>query len=113
MRVQPPQARSSLDRGVGSAIALKPTQRGAKVAAHFLIGISLAAEVIHKTKCLRNGPDVTASEANVENAEEIAKLMDSAVAHFGGLEICCSNAGMHSSGHFTGSSATDFDRNAT
>lgn len=36
--------------------------------------------------------------------------MDNVVAHFGRLDICCSNAGIHSSGHFVDVEATDFDR---
>ncbi|KAF4950118.1 hypothetical protein F66182_18501, partial [Fusarium sp. NRRL 66182] len=46
----------------------------------------------------------------VRNVPETAKLMDDAVAHFGGLDIVVSNSGVVSFGHFGDVTEEEFDR---
>ncbi|THV88574.1 ESC reductase [Aureobasidium pullulans] len=100
-------------RGIGAAIALELAQRGARVAVNYLNSVSDAEQVVKRIKDLGNGSDAALFQANVDNVEEIGKLMDNVVAHFGRLDICCSNAGVHSSGHFSDVKADDFDRTFT
>ncbi|CAG5158226.1 uncharacterized protein ALTATR162_LOCUS5046 [Alternaria atra] len=100
-------------RGIGAAIALELAQRGAKVAVNYLNSVSDAEQVVERIKDLGNGSDAALFQANVDNIEETGKLMDNVVAHFGRLDICCSNAGIHSSGHFSDVTAEDFDRTFT
>jgi tetrahydroxynaphthalene reductase len=102
-----------LGRGIGAAIALELAQRGARVAVNYLNRVSDAEQVVKRIKDLGNGSDAALFQANVDNVEEIGKLMDNVVAHFGRLDICCSNAGVHSSGHFSEVKADDFDRTFT
>jgi tetrahydroxynaphthalene reductase len=102
-----------LGRGIGAAIALELAQRGARVAVNYLNSVSDAEQVVKRIKDLGNGSDAALFQANVDNVEEIGKLMDNVVAHFGRLDICCSNAGVHSSGHFSDVKADDFDRTFT
>ncbi|KAH8621033.1 hypothetical protein IG631_24311, partial [Alternaria alternata] len=103
----------NLGRGIGAAIALELAQRGAKVAVNYLNSVSDAEQVVERIKELGNGSDAALFQANVNNIEETRKLMDNVVAHFGRLDICCSNAGIHSSGHFSDVTAEDFDRTFT
>lgn len=104
---------NDLGRGIGAAIALELAQRGARVAVNYLNSVSDAEQVVKRIKDLGNGSDAALFQANVDNVEEIGKLMDNVVAHFGRLDICCSNAGVHSSGHFSDVKADDFDRTFT
>jgi tetrahydroxynaphthalene reductase len=97
-------------RGIGAAIAIELAQRGAKVAVNYVSYVEGAEEVVRKIKNLNNGSDAAAFKANVDKVEEIVTLMDNVVAHFGKLDICCSNSGVHSSNHFKDVKETDFDR---
>lgn len=45
------------------------------------------------------GTDAVAFKADVQQVPQIVKLLDDSVAHFGGLDILCSNSGIVSFGH--------------
>lgn len=84
-------------RGIGAAIAIEFGRLGAKVVVNYANSSKAAEEVVAKIKAL--GSDAVAFQANVRDVSQITKLMDDAVAHFGGLDIVYSNSGVVSFGH--------------
>ncbi|KAH7401454.1 hypothetical protein BKA66DRAFT_519189 [Pyrenochaeta sp. MPI-SDFR-AT-0127] len=97
-------------RGIGKAMAIELAKRGAKVAVNYANTLEGAEAVVKEIKALGNGSDAHAFKANVANVEETSKLMDDVVAHFGKLDICCSNSGVVSFGHFKDVEPEEFDR---
>jgi tetrahydroxynaphthalene reductase len=97
-------------RGIGKAMAIELAKRGAKVAVNYANAIEGAEAVVKEIKALGNGSDAHAFKANVGKVEETIKLMDDVVAHFGKLDICCSNSGVVSFGHFAEVEPEEFDR---
>jgi tetrahydroxynaphthalene reductase len=97
-------------RGIGKAMAIELAKRGAKVAVNYANAVEGAEAVVKEIKALGNGSDAAAFKANVGNVEETIKLMDDVVAHFGKLDICCSNSGVVSFGHFADVEPAEFDR---
>lgn len=91
-------------------MAIELGKRGAKVAVNYANAIEGAEAVVKEIKALGNGADAHAFKANVGNVEETSKLMDDVVAHFGKLDICCSNSGVVSFGHFADVEPEEFDR---
>jgi tetrahydroxynaphthalene reductase len=85
-------------RGIGAAIATELGRCGAKVVVNYANSKESADKVVDEIKSL--GTDAVAFKANVRNVAETTKLMDEAVAHFGGLDIVVSNSGVVSFGHF-------------
>lgn len=84
-------------RGIGAAMALELGRLGAKVVVNYANSREHAEKLVQEIKEL--GTDAIALQANIRNVSEIVKVMDDAVAHFGGLDIVCSNAGVVSFGH--------------
>lgn len=97
-------------RGIGKAMAIELAKRGAKVAVNYANAVEGAEQVVKEIKALGNGSDAHAFKANVGNVEESEKLMDDVVKHFGKLDICCSNSGVVSFGHFKDVTPEEFDR---
>lgn len=91
-------------------MAIELAKRGAKVAVNYANAVEGAEQVVKEIKALGNGSDAAAFKANVGNVEESEKLMDDVVAHFGKLDICCSNSGVVSFGHFKDVTPEEFDR---
>ncbi|KGO63321.1 Male sterility, NAD-binding [Penicillium expansum] len=70
---------------------------------------SVAAEkVVAEIQSL--GSAAIAIQADVRDVSQTVRLMDEAVAHFGGLDIVCSNAGVVSFGHLGEVTEGEFDR---
>lgn len=84
-------------RGIGAAMAIELGRCGAKVIVNYANSHDSAEKLVNEIKAL--GTDAIALKANIRNVPEIVKLMDEAVAHFGGLDIVCSNAGVVSFQH--------------
>jgi NAD(P)-dependent dehydrogenase (short-subunit alcohol dehydrogenase family) len=84
-------------RGIGAAMAIELGRLGAKVVVNYANAAEPAAKVVAEIKSL--GTDAIAFKADVRQVSQIVKLMDDAVAHFGGLDIVCSNSGVVSFGH--------------
>jgi len=91
-------------------MAIELAKRGAKVAVNYANAVEGAEQVVKEIKALGNGSDAAAFKANVGNVEESEKLMDDVVKHFGKLDICCSNSGVVSFGHFKDVTPEEFDR---
>lgn len=84
-------------RGIGAAIAVELGRLGAKVVINYANAADSAEKVVEEIKGL--GSDAIAFKADIRQVPQTAKLMDDAVAHFGGLDIVCSNSGVVSFGH--------------
>ncbi|KAK3370062.1 putative versicolorin reductase [Podospora didyma] len=95
-------------RGIGAAMAIELGRLGAKVVVNYANSASSAQKVVDEIKTL--GSDAVAFKADVRQVAQTAKLMDDAVAHFGGLDIVCSNSGVVSFGHLGDVTEEEFDR---
>jgi tetrahydroxynaphthalene reductase len=84
-------------RGIGAAIATELGRLGARVVVNYANSAESAEKVVNEIK--RLGSDAVALKADVRQVPQTAKLMADAVAHFGGLDIVCSNSGVVSFGH--------------
>ncbi|EEA28352.1 hypothetical protein TMatcc_003316 [Talaromyces marneffei ATCC 18224] len=95
-------------RGIGAAIAKQLGRLGAKVVINYANASEAAEKVVSEIKSY--GTDAVAFKADVRQVDQTAKLMDDAVAHFGGLDIVCSNSGVVSFGHIGDVTEEEFDR---
>lgn len=84
-------------RGIGAAMATELGRCGAKVVVNYANSRETAEKVVDEIKSL--GSDAVAFKADVRQVAQTTKLMDDAVAHFGQLDIVCSNSGVVSFGH--------------
>jgi len=89
-------------------MALELARRGAKVVVNYANSSEAADKVVEEIKAM--GSDAIAVKANVANIEETIALMDKVVEHFGKLDICCSNSGVVSFGHFKDVTPEEWDR---
>ncbi|KAI0595134.1 putative versicolorin reductase [Biscogniauxia sp. FL1348] len=95
-------------RGIGAAMATELGRCGAKVVVNYANSKESAEKVVAEIK--KFGTDAVAFKADVRKVPEITKLMDDAIAHFGGLDIVCSNSGVVSFGHISEVTEEEFDR---
>ena len=86
-------------RGIGAAIAIELGRLGAKVVVNYANSVESAEKVVAEIKSF--GSDAIAFKADVRQVPQTVKLMDDAVAHFGGLDIVASNSGVVSFGHLS------------
>ncbi|CZR68582.1 uncharacterized protein PAC_18481 [Phialocephala subalpina] len=84
-------------RGIGAAMAIELGRLGAKVVVNYANSAEPAEKTVAEIKSL--GSDAVAFKADVRQVPRTVKLMGDAVAHFGGLDIVCSNSGVVSFGH--------------
>lgn len=84
-------------RGIGAAMAIELGRLGAKVVVNYANAVESAEKVVAEIKSF--GTDAVAFKADVREVAQIVKLMDDAVAYFGGIDIVCSNSGVVSFGH--------------
>ena len=84
-------------RGIGAAMATELGRAGAKVVVNYASSAGPAEKVVQEIKSL--GSDAIALQADVRDVSQTVRLFDEAVAHYGGLDIVCSNAGVVSFGH--------------
>jgi short-subunit dehydrogenase len=87
--------------GIGRSIAVAAARRGARLALAARSGDKLEALAAE----LRNrGADALAIPADVTRDEDRARILDTVVERFGGLDVLINNAGVASFGHFASSS---------
>jgi len=95
-------------RGIGATMAVELGRLGAKVVVNYANSADSAAKVVAEITSL--GSDAISIQADVRQVPQIVKLMDDAVAHFGRLDIVCSNSGVVSFGHLGDVTEEEFDR---
>jgi 3-oxoacyl-[acyl-carrier protein] reductase len=91
-------------RGIGLAIATALARRGANVA---LVDVDAAAL---KKAARLTGKDALPVEADISHPDDVQHVVETAVAHFGGLDILVNNAGICPLTAFADIAADEWDR---
>ena len=94
-------------RGIGAGIALELGARGASVVVNYVKGLSGAESIC--AQIAASGSRAIPIQADVSRVPEITRLFDAAVAHFGKIDIVCSNSGMESFEHVDDVTEERFD----
>ena len=81
-------------RGIGAGIALELGARGASVIVNYIKGLDGAQAIVSHIEAL--GSKAIAIQADVSKVSEITRLFEESKAHFGKIDIVCSNSGMES-----------------
>ena len=79
-------------RGIGRAIALALAEKGANVAVNYAHSEEKARETVEL--CRSHGVDAIAVKADVRNREEVRRMVEEVVNHFGRIDILVNNAGI-------------------
>lgn len=79
-------------RGIGAAIALKLANAGAKIIVNYAGGKDAADEVV--SEIIKQGGDAIALQADVSKSEDVKKLFEAAIAHYGKIDVLVNNAGI-------------------
>ncbi|KAL5470361.1 hypothetical protein PMIN07_001867 [Paraphaeosphaeria minitans] len=97
-------------RGIGKEMALELARRGCSVAVNYANAKEAAEEVVKQIEGMKTGAKAIAIKANVADVKQTQYLMDEVVKQFGKLDICCSNSGVVSFGHFKDVEEAEYDR---
>ena len=81
-------------RGIGAGIALELGARGASVVVNYVKGLDGAQAIVSQIEAL--GSRAIAIKADVSKVPEITRLFEESKAHFGKIDVVCSNSGMES-----------------
>jgi 3-oxoacyl-[acyl-carrier protein] reductase len=81
-------------RGIGAGIALELGARGAFVVVNYVKGVDGANAIVSQIEAL--GSKSIAVQADVSKVPEITRMFEESKAHFGKIDIVCSNSGMES-----------------
>jgi 3-oxoacyl-[acyl-carrier protein] reductase len=79
-------------RGIGAAVALQLAGAGAKLIVNYTGGKDAAEEVAEKIR--KNGGDAITLQADVSKADDVKKMFDAAIAHYGRIDVLINNAGI-------------------
>ena len=79
-------------RGIGAAIAKKLAGLGAKVIINYAGSQSEANQIVQAIK--DDGGDAIAVQADVSKGTEVTALFDTAIAHYGRIDVLVNNAGI-------------------
>ncbi|BCJ87578.1 SDR family NAD(P)-dependent oxidoreductase [Effusibacillus dendaii] len=80
-------------RGIGAATAVLMAKAGADVAVNFFSSESEAAKVVAQIE--QQGQKAIAVQADVRNAEDVKRLVETTVNQFGRLDVLVSNANIN------------------
>ncbi len=94
-------------RGIGRAIALKLASLGAKVVVNYRTNAEAAQEVVEAIEA--QGGQAIAVQADVANADDAKRLIETAQSTYGGLDILVNNAGTTRDTLLTRMSEEDWD----
>ncbi|MDF2476741.1 MAG: family oxidoreductase [Sphingobacterium sp.] len=79
-------------KGIGAAIALRLAQEGASVIVNYSGNQAAADETVYRITS--NGGQAIAIKADVSRKEEVIRLFDESIVHFGKVDIWVNNAGV-------------------
>lgn len=79
-------------RGIGAAIAHKLSSEGAKIIVNYAGGKDAADKVVADIK--EKGGDAIAVQADVSKSADVKNLFDTAIAHYGRIDVLVNNAGI-------------------
>jgi glucose 1-dehydrogenase len=94
--------------GIGKAIVLELTRKGAKVAINYLTHPEAAAALV-KQIAAASGQAI-AVKADVSRVAELQTLVDSAIEAFGRLDVMVNNAGVETRTSLLGTTEPQYDR---
>ena len=94
-------------KGIGAGIALRLAADGAAVVVNYARAAGDAQAVVRRITDA--GGRAVAVQADIARPEQIAPLVDAAVAHFGRLDILVNNAGIYSLGALDAVTPENFD----
>ena len=95
-------------RGIGRAIALRLSHDGAAVVINYVNNAAGAEEVEAEIKTA--GGDAIALQADISKPEDIRRLFNQGIEHFGRLDILVNNAGIRISKNVADIDETEYDR---
>jgi len=95
-------------KGIGAEVAKKSGLAGAKVIVNYAGSKTAAEDVVEYIKS--NGSDAIAIQADVSKPEEVQRLFDKAIAHFGRVDVLVNNAGIMITKLLKDTSDEDFTR---
>jgi 3-oxoacyl-[acyl-carrier protein] reductase len=79
-------------RGIGAAIAHKLAEAGAKVIVNYAGGKEAAEQTVNDIKA--HGGDAIAVQADVSNSGQVKAMFDTAITHYGRIDVLINNAGI-------------------
>ncbi|RKN79424.1 SDR family oxidoreductase [Ulvibacterium marinum] len=79
-------------RGIGAEVALHLAKAGAKVIINYAGSTEAAEDVVKQIK--KNGGDAIAILADVSNSQDVKGLFNTAIAHYGKVDVLVNNAGI-------------------
>jgi len=79
-------------RGIGAAVAKKLASEGAKVIINYAGGLDAAEQTLNEIK--QQGGDAIALQADVSKSDEVKAMFDTAIAHYGKIDVLVNNAGI-------------------
>ena len=79
-------------RGIGTEVAINKAKAGAKVIINYSGSKEAAEEVVKQIK--KSGGDAIAIKADVSNSQDVKNLFDTAIAHYGKIDVLVNNAGI-------------------
>jgi 3-oxoacyl-[acyl-carrier protein] reductase len=95
-------------RGIGAAIARKLATEGAQVIVNYAGSKDAAEEVVNDIK--QNGGDAIAVQADVSKSAEVKTLFDTAITHYGRIDVLVNNAGIMITKFLKDTTDEEFDR---
>ncbi|WP_130735180.1 SDR family oxidoreductase [Flavobacterium sp. J27] len=95
-------------RGIGAAIALKASTVGAKVIINYAGSKEPAEKLVNEIKT--NGGQALAIQADVSKSEEVKRLFEEGIAHYGKIDVLVNNAGIMINKLIKDTTDEDFDR---
>jgi len=79
-------------RGIGAAMAHQLAAAGAKVIINYANGKQAAEDTVNSIQ--QQGGEAIAIQADVSKSTDVAELFDSAIAHYGKIDVLVNNAGI-------------------
>ncbi|SHF28442.1 SDR family oxidoreductase [Pedobacter caeni] len=79
-------------RGIGAAIAHKLSEAGAKIIVNYAGSTEAATHTVNAL--IGKGGDAIALQADVSKTDEVKRLFDEAIAHYGRIDVLVNNAGI-------------------
>lgn len=80
-------------RGLGSGIALRFAEAGAKVVVNFRTSASGAQSIA--SQIIEKGGEAIAVQADVSRKKDVERLVERCMAHFGRIDVLINNAGIY------------------
>jgi 3-oxoacyl-[acyl-carrier protein] reductase len=95
-------------RGIGATIARQLANAGAKVIVNYAGGKEAAQQVVDSIQ--QQGGDAIAVQADVSKAAEVKAMFDTAIAHYGRIDVLVNNAGIMITKPIKDTTDEDFNR---